>query len=89
MGVDPPAASDADVEAFLTAQARAFHDDAPMTAAQAATVILDGVRSNSWRILVGADAHALDRRVRADPEQAYEPEFFANFAREAGWRLGV
>jgi NAD(P)-dependent dehydrogenase (short-subunit alcohol dehydrogenase family) len=88
-GADPASLGDADVEAFLTAQERRFHDDAPMTAAQAATVILDGVRSNSWRILVGADAHALDRRVRADPDHAYEPEFFADFAREAGWRLGV
>ena len=32
-------------------------------AAQAATIILDGVR-DEWRILVGEDAHALDRLVR-------------------------
>jgi NAD(P)-dependent dehydrogenase (short-subunit alcohol dehydrogenase family) len=89
LGLDGAAASDAAVEAFLTRQARAFHDDAPMTAAQAAAVILDGVRSNSWRILVGADAHLIDRRVRADPEHAYDREFFEGFAREAGWKLGV
>ncbi|MFN3254500.1 MAG: SDR family NAD(P)-dependent oxidoreductase [Ilumatobacter sp.] len=52
-----------------------FHDMAPMTAAQAATVILDGVRDGRWRILVGEDAHALDAAVRADPERAYEPGF--------------
>jgi NAD(P)-dependent dehydrogenase (short-subunit alcohol dehydrogenase family) len=89
LGLDADAASDADVEAFLTRQARAFHDDAPMTAAQAAAVILDGVRANAWRILVGADAHVIDRHVRADPEHAYDRAFFEGFAKDAGWKLGV
>jgi NAD(P)-dependent dehydrogenase (short-subunit alcohol dehydrogenase family) len=48
-----------------------FRDTAPMSAAEAAKVILDGVRAGQWRILVGADAHALDAAVRADPESAY------------------
>lgn len=52
-----------------------FHDMAPMTAAQAATVILDGVKAGRWRILVGDDAHALDAAVRADPEAAYDANF--------------
>src|SRR3546814_13605527 len=51
-----------------------FRDTAPMTAAQAATVILDEVREDRWRILVGDDAVALDQAVRADPEAAYGPE---------------
>ncbi len=51
-----------------------FRDSAPMSAAEAASVILDGVRAGAWRILVGDDAHALDRAVRADPEHAYGPE---------------
>ena len=46
-----------------------FRDNAPMTAAQAATVILDGVRAGRWRILVGDDARQLDEAVRADPEK--------------------
>jgi len=50
-----------------------FRDAAPVTAAQAATVILDGVRRGAWRILVGDDAHFLDEAVRADPEGAYGP----------------
>ena len=33
-----------------------FRDNAPTTAAQAATIILDGVRNDEWRILVGEDA---------------------------------
>jgi hypothetical protein len=49
-----------------------FRDQAPMTAAEAAAVILDGVREERWRILVGEDAHDLDEAVRADPEAAYD-----------------
>ncbi len=54
-----------------------FRDKAPLTAAQAATIILDGVRAEKWRILVGDDARALDRLVREAPEAAYEPDFFS------------
>lgn len=59
-----------------------------MTAAQAARVILDGVRADQWRILVGDDAHELDRRVRNDPESAYSAEFHESFSSEVGWGLG-
>jgi NAD(P)-dependent dehydrogenase (short-subunit alcohol dehydrogenase family) len=52
-----------------------FRDKAPLTAAQAATIILDGVREERWRILVGEDAKRLDAMVRAEPELAYEPDF--------------
>jgi len=54
-----------------------FRDAAPMTAAEAATVILEGVRAGEWRILVGDDAVALDRIVRESPNDAYEPAFIA------------
>jgi NAD(P)-dependent dehydrogenase (short-subunit alcohol dehydrogenase family) len=43
-----------------------------LTAAAAATIILDEVRSGQWRILVGKDAKALDAAVRARPEAAYD-----------------
>ncbi len=49
-----------------------FRDKAPLSAAEAATVILDGVRSGGWRILVGEDAKMLDAAVRARPEAAYD-----------------
>jgi NAD(P)-dependent dehydrogenase (short-subunit alcohol dehydrogenase family) len=49
-----------------------FRDKAPVSAAQAATIILEGVRSGSWRILVGEDAKTLDALVRAKPEAAYD-----------------
>ena len=56
-------------------------------AAEAATIILDGVKADKWRILVGKDAHQIDERVRRSPEQAYDLDFFESFAREAGWRI--
>jgi hypothetical protein len=33
------------------------------------------VKKNQWRILVGPDAEALDRRVRENPERAYDADF--------------
>ncbi|PZQ63859.1 MAG: short-chain dehydrogenase [Phenylobacterium zucineum] len=87
MGMDVAGMPDAQIQAMATEQARRFLEDAPMTAAEAATVILDGVREERWRILVGDDAHAIDRMVRAEPEQAYEPEFFGRLAEAAGWQL--
>jgi NAD(P)-dependent dehydrogenase (short-subunit alcohol dehydrogenase family) len=61
-----------------------FHDSAPLSAAGAATVILDGVRSGAWRILVGADAHGLDAFVRAHPDDAYDYAKLTAAASEAG-----
>jgi NAD(P)-dependent dehydrogenase (short-subunit alcohol dehydrogenase family) len=49
-----------------------FRDKAPVTAAEAATVILDGVRSGAWRILIGKDAARLDAFVRANPDATYD-----------------
>ncbi len=56
-------------------RAEGFRDNAPTTAAEAATIILDGVRAGAWRILVGDDAVMLDELVRAEPEVVYEPAF--------------
>ncbi len=52
-----------------------FRENAPTSAAEAATIILDGVKAKRWRILVGDDARVLDERVRTHPEQAYERDF--------------
>ena len=65
-----------------------FRDNAPTTAEQAATIILDGVREERWRILVGADAHRLDEMVRDTPEEAYEESFLERLREHAEWRLG-
>lgn len=66
--------TDAEREASKIAD-QLFHDLAPTTATQAATIILDGIRADRWRILVGDDAVQLDEAVRANPEGAYEPGF--------------
>ncbi len=87
-GMDMSQVTDAMISAMAAERARSFLEDAPMTAAAAATVILDGVRSERWRILVGDDAHTLDEWVRKDPERAYEPEFYTEFAKAVAWRLG-
>ncbi|MGD0558965.1 MAG: SDR family oxidoreductase [Streptosporangiaceae bacterium] len=58
-----------------------FRDKAPLSAAEAATIILDGVRSGTWRILVGKDAAMIDAAVRAKPEHAYDyAELFSELA---------
>lgn len=74
-GLDMSAASDEDVRVLLQAGAEAFRDNAPMTAADAAAVILDGVQRGEWRILVGEDAKVLDAMVREHPADAYFPDF--------------
>jgi hypothetical protein len=79
--------SDEDIQNIAAERARSFLEDAPTAAAQAAKIILDGVKADKWRILVGADAHKLDERVRQDTENAYTPEFYKSFAEEVGWRV--
>ena len=70
--------SDDHIRAAVHQQQIDFRDKAPMSAAEAANVILDGVRNERWRILVGDDAHTLDKRVRANPEEAYEASFLTD-----------
>jgi hypothetical protein len=80
--------SDEEIQARGAERARSFREEAPTTAAQAAKIILDGVKADKWRILVGEDAHKLDERVRRDPENAYTAEFYKSFVEEVGWKLG-
>ncbi len=75
MGIDPSGASDEDIRQGLQQRAESFRDNAPLTAAQAATIILEGVRARRWRILVGDDAVMLDQMVRETPDDTYEPAF--------------
>ncbi len=48
---------------------------AGLTPDQAAKIILDGVKADHWRILVGKDAEALDRAVRKQPLHTYDLDF--------------
>ena len=68
----PSGASDDELRRVLAGLENAFRDRAPVTAAQAATIILDGVAAGAWRILVGEDAKYIDARVRANPEASYD-----------------
>jgi NAD(P)-dependent dehydrogenase (short-subunit alcohol dehydrogenase family) len=74
-GIDTAGASDEDLRQLVLMQAQSFLENAPMTADEAATTILDGVRAGEWRILVGADARLLDSMVRANPAEAYDDSF--------------
>jgi NAD(P)-dependent dehydrogenase (short-subunit alcohol dehydrogenase family) len=88
MGVDVTNLSDGDIAKLAEERARRFLEDAPTSAAQAAKIILDGVKADRWRILVGADAERIDQRVREAPERAYDLDFFDSFAKEVGWKVG-
>jgi hypothetical protein len=75
-----PGAAEMDEPALLEAQQqmiKRFETMAPTTAAKAASIILDGVKADRWRILVGEDVTRLDKRVRKNPESAYEADFRA------------
>ena len=87
-GVDVSQVTDDQIQMMSTMMAKGFEENAPTTAAQAAQIMLDGVRAERWRILVGDDAHRMDEQVRADPENAYEPAFFETLTSNTGWRLG-
>src|SRR6266571_3646940 len=67
-GVLAEGASAEDARRLLLQGIKDFKDKAPVSAAQAATIILDGVRSGAWRILIGDDARMIDAAVRAKPE---------------------
>jgi NAD(P)-dependent dehydrogenase (short-subunit alcohol dehydrogenase family) len=87
-GVDVAQLTDQAIQALAAEQHRRFLEEAPTSAAEAAKIILDGVKAERWRILVGDDAQKMDRLVRADPENAYEAGFFQKLADEVGWKLG-
>jgi len=88
MGLEVGGATNDEIRGALVASAESFRDEAPMTASEAATIILDGVRQQKWRILVGKDAEVLDRLVRENPAEAYETSFMERLLAETEWALG-
>jgi len=80
-GVLPEKVTPEDLRGFLVQANADFRDKAPVSAARAATVILDAVLAGAWRILVGDDAAMIDSAVRAKPDAAYDyAELFAGRA---------
>jgi NAD(P)-dependent dehydrogenase (short-subunit alcohol dehydrogenase family) len=87
MGMDVSAMTDAQITAMVEMQAAAFRDNAPTSASAAAKIILDGVKAEKWRILVGKDAEFLDQEVRAAPETAYTQAFYDNLIKSTQWGI--
>ena len=73
--MDLSSVSDEDIRVAMIAQQEGFRDNAPTTAGEAADIILNAVKNDEWRVLVGEDAVVLDEEVRRDPKSAYEPAF--------------
>lgn len=88
MGVPLDDLSNDQIKEMIKQQGENFRDNAPLTAAEAATIILDGVKKNEWRILVGKDAKRLDEMVRETPETAYDESFIQRLRESAEWGLG-
>jgi NAD(P)-dependent dehydrogenase (short-subunit alcohol dehydrogenase family) len=86
-GLPEDAMTDEQIRAVMAQMAINFRDNAPTTAERAATIILDGVRTETWRVLVGDDAQALDRMVREAPELAYEAAFAQRLNEQGHMRL--
>jgi NAD(P)-dependent dehydrogenase (short-subunit alcohol dehydrogenase family) len=86
-GIDVTGYSDDQIRARVAEMENRIREGAPTTAAEAAAIILDGVKAEKWRILVGKDAEFLDDRVRAAPEEAYSPAFYEALSKAAGWRI--
>ncbi|MBH5371587.1 hypothetical protein [Bradyrhizobium glycinis] len=72
--------SDEDIEDLAADRARKCVEDALTAASEAARIILDGVRADRWRILIGVHAEELDQRLRQDVENVYMPEFYKSAA---------
>src|ERR1700722_14205514 len=77
--------SDDQLRNLVSELERRVRDEGLTSAAQAASIILEGGKANRWRILVGVDADKIDEMVRQSPARAYDIAFFDEFAREAGW----
>jgi len=83
MGVPVDDMTDDQLMQWVESAGKSFSEQAPTTATEAAGIILDGVRNERWRILVGKDAEKLDALVQKSPETAYDTDFYDK-ARETG-----
>jgi NAD(P)-dependent dehydrogenase (short-subunit alcohol dehydrogenase family) len=86
MGMPAESMTDQQIQQMMQEMARQFEANAPTSAAQAATIILNGVRNEQWRILIGKDAETMDELVREAPEEAYEQAFIDRLRAAGHWR---
>ena len=73
--MDLSGVSDDDIRSAMVTQQEGFRDNAPVSAGEAADIILNAVKAGEWRVLVGEDAIVLDEEVRKNPWIAYDPSF--------------
>lgn len=71
--------SEEELGAAIEMAGESFRDNAPTSAEEAAAIMIQAVKDERWRVLVGKDAERLDAAVRAAPEEAYEPPFRENY----------
>jgi hypothetical protein len=70
-------APDDDVHLMLAQLDNDFRNKAPLSAGEAAIIILDGVRARAWRILVGENAKMIDSPRQAQAADDYAELFSA------------
>ena len=87
LGMIDDTVTDEQLRQMVAEVGRSFRDNARTSAEEAASIILDGVREERWRILVGDDAHRLDKMVRDAPEEAYSEAFMTRLQAQQ-WTLG-
>ncbi len=85
MGFPADRLTDDQIKNLIAERAKQFETAAPTSAAEAATIILNGVKREQWRILIGRDAEDMDRFVRDAPEQAYEQSFLDRLRAAGHW----
>ena len=88
LGMIDDSVTDDQLREMIDQVGRGFRDNARTTAEEAATIILEGVREERWRILVGEDAYRLDQMVREAPEEAYSEAFMTRLRSQQEWNLG-
>ena len=88
LGMIDETVTDDQLREMVAQVGRSFRDNARTTAEEAASVILDGVREERWRILIGDDAHRLDEMVRETPDEAYSEAFMVRLREQQEWNLG-
>jgi len=64
----------------------AFETTAPTSPEDAARVIIQGIKENQWRILIGQDAIGLDTLQRSNPE-GYQEVLLTLLPKELSWDL--
>jgi NAD(P)-dependent dehydrogenase (short-subunit alcohol dehydrogenase family) len=69
------ASLDPNIDQRVRSVSEGFVNTAPVSASEAAAVILGAVERGEWRILIGDDAAEIDRRIREQPLEVHTKRF--------------